>query len=288
MPLVTTDMGTIEVAEWGAGNTEVVLLHASATGPHTLSGLAKLLLDGSRRISAPAFAGYGKTTVTEPPGISRVQINRQIADEVLEKCKGLRTILFGHSMGGLVALLAAIERERQGEPLEAVVLYEPILIDLLDPSRPDHAEVQNWDRAVIQRLAESIRSGVPESGVRGFVEAWNETDWLALPKAARQHLVASAGNLARETIAVSYQALEPAKISAFRTPVLLMRGSQSPELVRFVTQASLDLLPNSELSVLGGCGHMGPVLNARAVAESVDSFLRHTKIESTVLSWRRD
>lgn len=273
MPELATDKGPIDVSEWGAGDEQFLMLHATATGPHTLSGLAKRLLNEKRRICAPGFLGYGKTDFAEQADTSRVLTNQRIAAKVLQSFTGRRKVLFGHSMGGLVGLLVALDCARRGETLDALVLYEPILIEVLDPSQPEHAEVQNWDRTIVDKLADDVRNGKPERGVRRFIEAWNETEWDALPESARHHLVANADTFTRETQGISYHVLDLDEIRRLDTPVLLIRGTDSPEYAIQVSETAVRLLPNAELTVLDGCGHMGPLLHPDRVAEAIEEFL---------------
>jgi hypothetical protein len=61
MTLIQSPAGTIEVVDWEDGDVFFVLLHASATGPRSLAGLAHRLSRADRCIVAPASVGYGQT-----------------------------------------------------------------------------------------------------------------------------------------------------------------------------------------------------------------------------------
>lgn len=274
MPLIPSPSGTLDVLEWGSGDELVVLLHASATGPRSLKFLAERLGCAGRRVIAPAFAGYGQRELIGGVDSDRVNTNRSIVSEVLAQQYRPRRVLFGHSMGGLIALLTAMDEAQRATPVDALILYEPILIDLLDLQRPDHNAARAWDRAIIDRLAFQVCAGQPEAGVRAFVEAWNDTHWEALPDAARQQLIANADNLTQETTAVSNQKIDRARISALSTPTLLLRGTQSPPLIALTTEIAVNALPNAHQSVLPDCGHVAPVLNPAPVADCIESFLQ--------------
>ena len=58
-------MSTIEVVDWEDDDALFVLLHASATGPRFLTGLAHRLSRAGECIIAPAFVGYGQTQLSE-------------------------------------------------------------------------------------------------------------------------------------------------------------------------------------------------------------------------------
>lgn len=266
------------MVEWGAGRDGFVLLHASATGPHALDGLAKQLLkSGDRRIMAPAFAGCGRTPVATAAETCLVRINQSIAMDVAQAVETRPIVLFGHSMGGLIAVLAALELHRQGCPIDALVLYEPMLIDLLDPEQAEHARARDWDRGVIENLSALVCEGRPEAGVRSFVEAWNETDWDALPAAARERLTATAEHLVREASAVSNYEIDRADLAELAPPTLLLRGARSPALVTHVTEQAASLMPGARCAVLPDCGHMAPFLEPSRVADEIESFLQDSK-----------
>lgn len=272
MPLIQSPQGTIEVLEWGAGDTAFVLLHASATGPAALTGLARRLDTGDRRIIAPAFVGYGETDLGAAAD-DRLAAHRAVVREVVQRLPAGRRVLFGHSMGGLVALETALDAEADGNRFDAVILYEPILIDMLDLNEPDHAEALAWDRAIIARLHRDVGAGDAEAGVSHFIEAWNETRWDTLPEAARRDLVAQAQNLVRETAAVSHHRLERSRLAASTTPTLLLRGACAPRLIAYTNGVAAGVMPRARQRTLPGCGHMGPLLKPADVAGAIEAFV---------------
>jgi len=274
MSLLQSPTGTIDLLEWGNGDELFVMLHASATGPRSLTRLAELLRHAGRRIIAPAFVGYGRTQSSAQDVGNRLVTNRSIVGGVLRQQLACRRILFGHSMGGLIALLTALDEERRGSPFDAVILYEPIILGLLDLHRADHAEADAWDRAVIEHLAGLVRAGNPDAGVRHFIEAWNETSWDALPETARQQLIANADNLVRETAAVSSQKIDRSILESFTTPTLLLRGNQSPTLITLTGEMALNVLPSAHQTVLSGCGHMAPLLKPEPIAACIEGYLQ--------------
>ena len=271
--LLNGTAATIEVAEWGRGETTFILLHASATGPKSLSGLASHLSGPDRQIIAPAFVGYGQTQSAGANDDDRLATNQAIVRDVLRARPSPRRYLFGHSMGGTIALSIALEEQGRGNPFDAVILYEPVLVDLLDLQRLAEADAYDWDRGVVECLADQVSKGHPEAGVRHFVEAWNETDWDALPDPARRALVASSGNLVEETASVSAHKIDTSRLATFSTPTLLLRGCLSPPLITFTTDRAACLMPHASQSVIEGCGHMGPLLQPAIIAERIEKHL---------------
>lgn len=259
MPVYPTASGPVEVLEWGEGPTLVLLLHAAAARPGSLSGLAKALMRPGRRIVAPALHGYGRTLVegADDPMVAHVTVVRV----VLERYPAERRIVVGHSMGGLVTLLAT-------PPADALVVYEPIVLGLLRDDDPADQAARAWDRAIVTELERHLAAGDPEAGIRVFVEAWNEVTWEALPASVRARLIAAAPAMAREIRAGSSRPIALGRIEA---PLLILQGSASPAITARMTARLHGAVPGSRRVVLDGCGHMGPVQASVAVAAAIEA-----------------
>lgn len=278
MVVLSTHIGAIETHAWGDGSDFLLMLHASATGPRALTGLARSLESPHRKILAPAFCGYGATRLNDKTARENTAQNFAIGDAVLDTAGRGRRVLFGHSMGGLVALLVALEQARRGRPVDGLILYEPILHSFFDPKSPPAAAALAWDRDIIAKLARDVRDGVPEHGVRRFVEAWNESDWRDLPEPVRQQLVASADNLVREAMDMPAHCPDPSDFSKFDTPTLILRGDRSPDFAQLVSASAARAIPGACELLLEGCGHMGPLNAPARVAARIDDFLATVKI----------
>lgn len=259
MPVYHTASGPIEVLEWGYGPTLILLLHAAAAGPGSLSGLAKALAGPGRRIVAPALHCYGGTSLAgmDDP----MEAHAAVARLVLDHYAAERRIVVGHSMGGLVTLLAGLKAD-------ALVVYEPIVLGLLREDDPDDVAAREWDRAIVAKLDRHLAAGDPESGIRVFVEAWNEVAWAALPASVRARLVAAAPAMAREIRAGSSRLVPPEAITA---PPLILQGSASPAITARMTARLHAAIPGSRRVVLDGCGHMGPVQASATVAAAIEA-----------------
>ena len=264
MPVYHTEIGVVETLEFcsdsvGVDATLWVLLHAAAAGPGSLSGLAKRLAESGCRVVVPALHGYGATRV-------RVEGDRMSAHEAVARfCLTLgsaRTrVLFGHSMGGLAALLAASAADR-------LVVYEPIVIGLLRADDPEDAACLAWDRAIVAHLEHCVTAGAPESGIARFVEAWNEMRWDALPASVRQRLIAAAPDLAADIRDGSGREIAPSGIGV---EVLILQGAASPPITHRMTLRLEQSLPNAQRVVVAEVGHMGPVANADRVFAAIGS-----------------
>ncbi len=253
MPVYHTEAGAVEILEWGEGDELLVLLHAAAAGPHSLAALATELLRPGRRIVAPALDGNGLHTHVAAARVCLAQHKVQ------------RRLLFGHSMGGLVALLAAMAQPG----FDAIVLYEPIVIGCLQDS---DAALRDWDRGILAECERAIAAGAPEPGIAAFVSAWNEVAWADLPLNVRARLIEAAPRLVRDMREVSYCPLSPDQLCRVDAPVLLLQGSASPAITHAMTTRLATLLPHARRVVLEGVGHMGPLQAPAAIAGAADHF----------------
>jgi pimeloyl-ACP methyl ester carboxylesterase len=260
MPVYHTAAGTVEMLEWGEGPELFVLLHAAAAGPHSLSALAGLLVRQGRRVIAPALHRYGATVMHD--ATDRVRANLGVLRACLDIHAAERRVLVGHSMGGLVGLLCALD----GLPLDALFLYEPIVAACLGA---DEAALRDWDRAIVANVDRSIAAGDAESGIAAFITAWNETPWSGLASAARARLVASAAQLAADMHAVSYCAVPVDDLRRLQTPVVLLQGALSPAITHAMSARLNALLSHAQLHRVEGCGHMGPVQSPEVVVLSL-------------------
>jgi pimeloyl-ACP methyl ester carboxylesterase len=266
MPVYHTEAGTVEVLEWGDGPELTVLLHAAAAGPQSLSALAAMLLRPGRRVIAPALQHYGATVMYND--VDRVQAHINVLRTCIETHVAERCVVFGHSMGGLVGLLGAVD----GLALDALVLYEPIVTACLRADLVDEAALRDWDRSIVAEVERSIATGNPEAGIAGFIDAWNEVPWSELPSSVRARLVASAGQLATDMRAVSYRSMPVDRLGTLQTPVLLLQGALSPAITHAMTARLAAVLPQARRVTIEGCLHMGPVQMPAAVFQSIGSW----------------
>ena len=243
--------------ELGARGEPWCLMHAAGAGPRSLRSLGKVLATSNRHVLIPEL--YPSPSDDVP-----VHAYARLAARLFERAPGG---LFGHSMGGLSALLAAIN----GARLRRLILYEPIVLSLLDPFNAAESDAYEWDAKVVRTLNESVLSGQPEKGVACFVDAWSETRWEDLSAAMRAHLVASADTLARETRATSSVLLANAQLRAMSVPTLILQGSKSPAITQHMSARLAQILPNAEMRQVDGAGHMGPVLMGGQIAHLIDA-----------------
>lgn len=275
MPLLETDIETVETVERGEGEQVVLLFHASATVPAALIGLMKRLEAPGRRLLAPAAYRCGATKVNLPDGTSFAEANLAIAKAVLRALPTDNPVLFGHSKGGVTALRVALETTSEGKSPASLILFEPILYPMLDANVPAEAVERDWDQSVISTLKSEVAAGNAGAGVKAFVEAWNDARWEDLPEPVRAFLVSDAQNLADEAAEVIDIPLNLEKLSCFEVPTLILCGEKSPTFTRLAAQNLEKHLPNATLKTLTDVGHMGPINRSDLIAEAISAFIPH-------------
>lgn len=235
------------------------LLHAAAANAASLRSFAERLTRESRRLqrinlpldasAGPLLEGYLRQTI-----------------EALEAADR-PVVLFGHSMGGLVALLCALA----GAPVARLILYEPIVLGLLREDVEGEARARAWDADVVRRFREALVEGKPEAGAALFVEAMGELKWPAMPPPAREHLRRHASQLLGLVESVSRYPLDEGRLQRCAVPTLILQGADSMQLTQLASARLAQCLPSASRIMVPGCGHLGPVMNPGAVVTAIES-----------------
>lgn len=270
MTIHKTDFGTVETVGFpgGDGSSLVVLLHATATGPGSLSRLGKILAAAGHHVVIPALHRYGETWVNgeENP----VERSARVACWALGAFPAERRAIFGQSMGGLTAVLTALAT---ATPINRLMLYEPMVLRSLNPRDAADTREREWDRALVRAVDKAIGTDGYEAATAAFIEAWNETAWADIPADARAAILRDGEGLAAEMRAVNETALPPRSLERLTMPALLLGGDGSPALAGRILDRLERRLPNAERITFGGLGHMGPVTAPAIVAEKILKFL---------------
>lgn len=244
---------------------QALLLHAAGSGPRALAAFAAGLEAELGCASALPLPLAGATSAGDPlaPQITAVRraIDAAQPDQPI--------VLVGHSLGGLVALLAMLD----GAAVAAAILYEPIVLACLDEADPGDRAARAWDRALIEGIAAGVSAGHPEPAVARFIEAYNEVAWSELPGKARAAILADAQGLQATTQAVHVRPLSATTLASLTTPVLVLSGTRSPDVAQRMARRLTTKLANASHAIVEGAGHMGPVLAPDAVLAALRPFL---------------
>jgi pimeloyl-ACP methyl ester carboxylesterase len=148
-----------------------------------------------------------------------------------------------------------------------MVLYEPSAFHLLRQLGEPGAEAFSEIAGVARQVADGVLTGDYRRALAGFVNYWSGSGtWERMRPAAQRALIcwAPKGPL-------DFRALieDPTPASAYRAlkcPALIMRGEYALKPSRIIAERLAELLPDSQLLVMDGAGHMGPFTHASTVA----------------------
>jgi 2-succinyl-6-hydroxy-2,4-cyclohexadiene-1-carboxylate synthase len=238
--------------------TSLVLLHGFT---HTGASWGRVLaeLGGERyRPLTPDLRGHGSASALEP-----VDLDGVLAD--LGQNAPDRFVLVGYSMGGRIALHAAL---RMPERVQRLVLIG---------ASPGLALPAERDER--RRADEALADRVERMSIEEFATEWAQTPVLAgLPAAVRAHVHAdrlrnSVAGLARALRGLGTGALPPVwdRLPELPMPVTLIVGERDGKF-RALAARMAQRLPAGRVEVVGGTGHAVHLEAPQSVAQLLDGF----------------
>ena len=239
-----------------AGFPTVLMLHATLSSGWQLKQLARLVGQWATVI-LPDRRGSGASRLAKP---RPVELAEQVADAValLDELGVTRATVFGHSSGAVVALaVAAAHPDR----VQAVVAYEPPLLDLLGPIEGDKREV--LARRVVSAHADGGARAAAEEFLRAIgAEAMLSTAWPAT-KAA---LLAEGDSALADIGSMGSASVDLARVQC---QVTLVTGDASAPFYASIADAAAGLLPLATRIRLPQLRHEAPISQPAALAELV-------------------
>ena len=257
--------------EAGAG-PGVVCIHSNASSSSQWRALMETLAS-CIHVLAPDTHGAGKGPAW--PADRPLALREEVAllEPVFARA-GTPFSMVGHSYGGAVALMAAVQ---QPQRVRALVLYEPTLFALVDAAftPPNDAD---GIRQTVKRAGAALATGDRGAAAEHFIDFWMGTGaWRATPPPRRAAIEAAIVNVQGWGSALFSEPTPLQAFGALTMPVLLMVGQNSPASARAVARLLANTLPCVQMLKFEGLGHMGPVTHPEVVNPAVEEFLRrHT------------
>ncbi|MBV9412218.1 MAG: alpha/beta hydrolase [Acidimicrobiia bacterium] len=274
MQLRKVDAGglSFEIAEAGGGNARrVLLVHGFTGGKDDFVEAADRLADSGWHAVAPDLRGHGGSS--QPPSEDDYDLEL-FADDVWALVDAIgwddEFVLLGHSMGGMIAQVAAL---RQPARLRGLVLMDT-----------SHGPVEGI-RAEERELGRSI---VREHGMETLHQLMNERqNPLESPAAARvraerpgweeferrKFLSSSPAMWAAMAPKMLSQADRLDAVATLSVPVLVIVGEQDQPFVG-PSQRMAKAIPDSRLAVIPDAGHSPQFENTEAWWDALASFLQ--------------
>ena len=255
MHTATSADGT-QIAYWRQGDgSPLLLVHGSLSDRVAWILIQPLLAE---RFTVYVMNRRGREGSGEPaPHV----IEREFEDIVaVVDAIGEPVHLLGHSGGALCALGAVLLTDR----LRSLILYEP-------PPPGPRVDVE------LKSLREMIHESEPEEIVLEFLRTGprvSEEDIERLKQSPIwPHIVALTPSLAPELDAAAGYEFDASRYSTLDVPLLLFLGSKSPPVLREVSDALADVVPDVRMTVLEGQQHAANYDAPELFAAEVVSFL---------------
>lgn len=246
------------VLRLGEGAPRTLGIHCSLGRSDMLLPLVKALRP-TGAVTLFDLPGHGSSAAWDGSG----EYQLIAAQQALDLCDE-PTHLIGHSFGGTVALRAALEEPSK---INRLTLIEPVFFAAAKGT-PAYAQHQ----ASFEPFAKAWAAQDRALAAQVFNDMWGVAPWSQLPEAVRNgltsliHLIPVAAPSIEDDIT---GVLASGALEALDIPVTLIRGIQSPPIVRAIHEALCERLPNATDHVVEGAAHMLPVTHPDAVASAM-------------------
>jgi pimeloyl-ACP methyl ester carboxylesterase len=258
MEVLNSRDGTPIAYERSGKGPPLVLVHGS-TADHTR--WANILPKLNQEFSVLAMDRRGRGGSGDAENYSLEQEYEDVAAVV--RAAGSGANLLGHSFGALCAMEAALRVDN----LNRLVLYEPPFpigdAPLYPPELPDylHSILETGDREKFLVAFFREAAGVPDQQIEALR---SDPSWPAR--------IAGAHTALREMAEGDY-VFKASRFNALSVPTLLLIGENSP-IERTGPAKALDAaLPDSQVVVLEGQGHVAMTTAPELFLDAVTSFL---------------
>jgi pimeloyl-ACP methyl ester carboxylesterase len=244
------------IAEGPAGGQPVVLVHGLGVRAEEWAALAPYLVRAGYRVYMPDLPGYGRS---QKPADFSYSLHDEAAMVIgfMDALGLTRVDLGGWSMGGGIVQHVAFDRPDRIRKLilfDAVGLKEPPQFDtrLFTPENADQL-------FQLQTLLSPHPVQLPGFIVRDVLRVSHRNEWV-VKRAIASMLT---GKDATDTI-----------LPQLKVPVLIVWGSADRVFPVSQARTMHRLVPQSELDIVPGCGHLAPKECAAQVGPMVVAFER--------------
>jgi len=248
----------------GQGDTLVVFLHGIGGGRHIWTGSMQAVARRGFKAAAVDLPGYGDSLDAGPATLANM--TQQVA-AFIDAQAAPRTVLVGHSMGGMVA-----------QELVALPLCEVDALVLACTSAAFGKPGGDWQQAfVAERLA-------PLDGGLGMAAmAARLVPGMVSPNAPQRASDFAQGVMARVPEATYRAALQSIvafdrreALAAIDVPTLLLAGEHDRTAPPAVMQRMAERITGSRFTVLRDAGHIANVEQPQAFDAALIEFIEST------------
>ncbi|MGB5558404.1 MAG: alpha/beta hydrolase [Paracoccaceae bacterium] len=263
---ITINGARLAYVEQGSGDP-VVLVHGGVSDLRTWDSQGSALGQHFRVVAYSRR--YARPNAEIPEGAAdpmQAHVDDLVA--LIEARKFGPAHLVGHSLGGFIALLVAIQRP---DLVRSLVLIEPPVLTLfadvpLKPwqvlrlllSRPRTAvALLRFGAGVMRPAQKAFRQDDEKAAIEAFGKGVLGKTYFQTLSAARYQQVWENRKADRaQILGQSFAPLKPAEVAAVEIPVLLLCGSDSPKLFHRLTLRLAELLPKARISRIENASHI--------------------------------
>jgi pimeloyl-ACP methyl ester carboxylesterase len=258
--MIDEERGRIDYDESGSGPAVVLLPGSCSTGAAWRPVIAAW--GGQFRGVTTSLLGYGGTRERRTAGNPSISHNAEAMESVIRRAGG-RVHLVGHSFGGLVALAIAL---RNRVSLASLVIIEAPAAGILMRSDEDR------HYRAFRRMTDAYFADF----AGGNAGAGTFASW---PPRLRAYAV--------ETTPVNildwadgYGFAPPAAaLAAIKTPLLVIRGSASPQAVQRANALLCEFTNNAVLATIDGAAHFAIATHTVEIASRIAAHVHRAKAE---------
>ena len=263
--MLTIDGRNIDCIESGEGPA-VLFIPGSYSTAAAWRQVQRGLAPG-RRLVTTSLCGYGGTSDSRTAQDFGMEHEVRVV-EALARHIDAPLHLVGHSFGGMVALAAVLSGRVD---VASLALFEANPLALLR-SRGDGVLYKETLR-MSRDFEAAVAAGEPDAPER-IIDFWGGAGvYAAMPEPVRAYCVQTrAVNVLDWHTDFGFD-VDPADLSALRTPVLLARGGLANAAMVQMTDIMAAHLPNVRPVVVEDAGHFLITTHATRCAALLDSFL---------------
>ena len=274
LKLLTVDGVDVAYLDRGKGSPVIVAHCSSASHKEWLPLIEQL--EPEWRVLAPDFIGYGQSDPWPEGKIFTGQADLAVLLQLAKKAKK-PVHLVGHSYGAAMALEAAREL---GPKVQSLTLVEPVSFNLLRvEGRPEWTEIEALARAVLS----AVSDGKDREAAASFMRYWlGRFRWRLAPEKFKQAITATIHKVALEFMIVIETDTRLSDYASVAVPALLIAGSKTRAPARAIVDMLGATLPNAEVRVLKGAGHMSPFTHPSEVNRLIAGHLaaQHQRVQA--------
>ncbi|MFC7258595.1 alpha/beta fold hydrolase [Streptomyces lutosisoli] len=269
MPLLRTGDLNLYYQVAGEGDP-LVFVHGSWNDHTSWQPAIEADIRSSFRVISYDRRGHGQSEAGPGQGIRRQ--DEDDLEALIERLGPAPAHVAGNSFGAAITLgLAA----RRPELFRTITVHEPPLVGLVADD-PDAMKELAPAKASIDAALDHLRNGEYEQGARQFVEevALGPGMWDRLPAQARETFVHNAPTWLDEQSDPDWDQLDVAALARCTAPVLLSRGTESPQWLSTILDRLAAALPQAQRQTLEGAGHIPHVTHPEQYVAALTRFIR--------------